>query len=75
MQTTTNYNLRKAEGTDKTKKYLTEDLGFNFDTIDTALANKMNSSTVITDFWKGSQAEYDELETHSTTTLYLIEEE
>ena len=33
------------------------------------------SSTVITAFWKGTQAEYDALGTYSSTTLYLIEEE
>lgn len=33
------------------------------------------SSTVITAFWKGTQAQYDALPSYSNTTLYLIEEE
>lgn len=32
------------------------------------------ASTVITAFWKGTQAEYDALGTYSDTTLYLIQE-
>lgn len=33
------------------------------------------SSTVVTAFWKGTQTEYDTIETKSDTTLYLITEE
>ena len=33
------------------------------------------SSTVVTTFWTGTQAEYDALGTYNTTTLYLINEE
>lgn len=32
------------------------------------------SSTVVTAFWSGTQAEYDALGTYSDTTLYLISE-
>lgn len=35
----------------------------------------MPASTVVTAFWKGTQAEYDALESKSDTTLYLITEE
>lgn len=36
---------------------------------------KMNASSVVTAFWHGTQAQYDALATHDSTTLYLIAEE
>ena len=52
----------------------------NKPTIPTAtnqLTNNSNfiSSTVVTSFWIGTQAEYDALGTYNPTTLYLINEE
>ena len=40
------------------------------------LTNDSNfiSSTVVTAFWTGTQAQYDALGTYSDTTLYLIKE-
>lgn len=39
------------------------------------LQTKMNASPVITAFWRGTQAQYDALATHDSTTLYIIDEE
>lgn len=39
------------------------------------LQTKMNASSVITAFWRGTQTEYDALTTHDSTTLYIIDEE
>jgi 3-methyladenine DNA glycosylase AlkC len=39
-----------------------------------SLSTKVNGNTYITDIWKGTQAEYDAMASHDSTTLYLIEE-
>lgn len=45
---------------------------YNWDEI----GNKPNfvTQTTVTNFWTGTQAEYDELQTKTTGTLYLIQE-
>lgn len=54
----------------------TGDVNITIPTKTSELTNDSNfiSSTVITAFWTGTQAEYDALGTYSDTTLYLIKE-
>lgn len=60
-----------------TNKWTLEAKNNTIPTNTSQLTNDSNyiSSTVITAFWKGTQAEYDALGTYDDTTLYLIKKE
>ena len=70
----TSANLGLAEATHTHTKAQITDL--TIPTATSQLTNDSNfiSSTVVTAFWTGTQAEYDALGTYSDTTLYLIKE-
>lgn len=70
----TSADLGLAEATHTHTKAQITDL--TIPTATSQLTNDSNfiSSTVVTAFWTGTQAEYDALGTYSDTTLYLIKE-
>jgi hypothetical protein len=74
----TNYNdlsnKPKINNVELTGNKTNEELGIPTKTSDLTNDSNFISSTVVTAFWSGTQAEYDALGTYSDTTLYLISE-
>lgn len=67
------YTKEEADDTFEKKTDLTNDY-YNKAATDILLDTKI-SKGVVTDFWSGTQEEYDEIDPKSATTLYLVDGE